>query len=452
MINGGKTVGCTINKNSTIFPAGYPGSSSTSSTSSSPTSSSSSTKSPTSATSNPTASASAAQGIDSNAKQPHPSTSRFPSSAVGLGLGLGLFFGALLTLLAIVLFGCYRRSKGDRHSTISTDPSRPQTGSTLYDGPRSKFGVSSPIPIALAARTDFLRRDPSSRLYRTGTKVKSWFSSASSPRHPPRMETMPAYDPNQYRADPTHPASHWKTPISPPDNTNPSLPAGAIPLSTFPHSHPTHSSAPPSPIHDHELRHHPSNSTSNSNHTSSHNNPFTSIPRTPPSPPLPSPHPSFPSPSHSPTSPSGPLTPRTLHRPDSAIETESIKIYTPPSMLPPAHPLHHNIDAVGHDYGSGSGRGVRSPSGGLNTLPQRAFESPGAAPKPLFAEIQRPMGGNGAGGGAGNGVLGHPAFLDEDPMKGHGRRQGEGYGEGERDRPNTTFTDIMHRAGFEGRR
>lgn len=374
-IDGGKTVGCTINKNSTIFPANYPKpSSQTSPSSSSPgVSKSTSSGSPKS-----TSSASASQGIDSNTSQPHPSISKFPSQAVGLGLGLGLFFGALLTLLAITLFGCYRRSKTYRNSTFSVT-SRPDTGSTLYGIPRSKFGVSSPIPMAQSARTDFLRRDNSSALKRTGTKVKSWFSSASSPRQAPSTDPVPSFNPEKYRADPANPAAHWKLP-NPSPNSNA---AGAIPMTNLP----KHDQNPPSPIHDHERYH--------------EEKPFSPITRSP-SPASPASH-DF----SSPASTMPPETPRTFRRPES--NTESIKIYTPPSMALPA--TNH-----------------------LPTLPSRAFESPGAAPKPLFAEISP------------QGLPQQPAFLGVDPMAQEGSEKGQ------RERPNTTFTDIMHRAGFEGRR
>lgn len=381
MINGGKTVGCTINKNSTIFPAGYPNSpSSSSSASSSP----SSSKSTSSGSPKSTASASASQGIDSNRSQPHPTTSRFPGQAVGLGLGLGLLFGAVLTLLAITLFGCYRRSKIDRNSA-SSDLSRPGTGSTLYGASHSKFGVSSPIPMAQSARTDFLRRDNSSALKRTGTKVKSWFSSASSPRQPPPAEPMPTYNPNKYHPDPANSASHWKMPNTAPNSSR----AGAIPMANLP----KHDRDPPSPIHDHDRDHNHGNT----------DNPFTPITRSP-SPASPD-SPDF----SSPTSTNAPATPRTLHRPDS--NTESIKIYTPPSMALP-------------------------PNTNLPTLPSRAFESPNAAPKPLFAEIST------------HNLPQQPAFLGVDPMASEDERRRAA----ERERPNTTFTDIMQRAGFEGRR
>ena len=131
----------------------------------------------TSPTSSPTAAASNGTGINSNAPPITTQCTRFPGAAVAAGFFPGMLAGALLALVGVI---CLGRS---RHQSSSAATSPPSKFSSHYRGRSSDgaiIGVSDPIPISQATRTDFLRRQPE-MLKRTGTRMKSWFSSKSSP-------------------------------------------------------------------------------------------------------------------------------------------------------------------------------------------------------------------------------------------------------------------------------
>ena len=162
----------------------------------------SSTSSPTtksSSTPTSTASASSANGIDSTKTPASMQCSRFPAAAVAAGFFPGVLAGALLALLLVICVG-------RRH------PDRSSKGSSKFSKFRERgadgaiIGVSEPIAIEQNnARTDFLRWQPDA-LKRTGTRVKSWFSSKGSPR---RMDN----ERSPYDHD------NWKMPTPPvPDN------------------------------------------------------------------------------------------------------------------------------------------------------------------------------------------------------------------------------------------
>jgi hypothetical protein len=187
-----------------------PSSSSSTSTATPPsTASSTSITSSVNPTSSATAAASNGTGIDSNRPPITTQCARFPGAAVAAGFFPGMLAGALLALVAVICLGKSRRGSP---SAASSPPSK---FSSHYRG-RSRdgaiIGVSDPIPISQAARTDFLRRQPE-MLKRTGTRMKSWFSSKSSPTF------LGGESPNTQ--------NHWKMPTPPvPDNV-PLEPLGA---------------------------------------------------------------------------------------------------------------------------------------------------------------------------------------------------------------------------------
>ena len=159
-------------------------------------------------TSSPTAVASNGTGINSNAPITTQCT-RFPGAAVAAGFFPGMLAGALLALLGVICLG------KSRHKSSLAANSPPSKFSSHYRGRSSDgaiIGVSDPILISQPARTDFLRRQPE-MLKRTGTRMKSWFSSKSSPTF------LGGESPNTQ--------NHWKMPTPPvPDNV-PLEPLGA---------------------------------------------------------------------------------------------------------------------------------------------------------------------------------------------------------------------------------
>ena len=163
-----------IANTSSLSPSSSSSSSATPSTSTPSTSSTSSTSSP---KISPTAVASNGTGIDSNAPPVTTQCPRFPGEAVAVGFFPGMLAGSLVTLLAIICLGQLR------HNSPAADSSPPSKFSSHYrgrSGDGAIIGVSDPIPISQATRTDFLRRQPE-MLHRTRTTMKSWFSSKSSP-------------------------------------------------------------------------------------------------------------------------------------------------------------------------------------------------------------------------------------------------------------------------------
>jgi hypothetical protein len=159
-------------------------------------------------TGSPTAVASNGTGINSNAPITTQCT-RFPGAAVAAGFFPGMLAGALLALLGVICLG------KSRHKSSLAASSPPSKFSSHYRGRSSDgaiIGVSDPILISQPARTDFLRRQPE-MLKRTGTRMKSWFSSKSSPTF------LGGESPNTQ--------NHWKMPTPPvPDNV-PLEPLGA---------------------------------------------------------------------------------------------------------------------------------------------------------------------------------------------------------------------------------
>jgi hypothetical protein len=163
----------------------------------------------TSPTGSPTAAASNGTGINSNTPPITAQCTRFPGAAVAAGFFPGMLAGALLALIGVICLG------KSRHKSSSAPNSPPSKFSSHYRG-RSRdgaiVGVSDPIPISHAARTEFLRRQPE-MLKRTGTRMKSWFSSKSSPTF------LGGESPSSQ--------NHWKMPTPPvPDNV-PLEPLGA---------------------------------------------------------------------------------------------------------------------------------------------------------------------------------------------------------------------------------
>jgi hypothetical protein len=160
-------------------------------------------------TGSPTAAASNGTGINSNAPPITAQCTRFPGAAVAAGFFPGMLAGALLAFLGVICLG------KSRHKSSSIANSPPSKFSSHYRGRSSDgaiIGVSDPIPISQAARTDFLRRQPE-MVKRTGTRMKSWFSSKSSPTF------LGGESPNTQ--------NHWKMPTPPvPDNV-PLEPLGA---------------------------------------------------------------------------------------------------------------------------------------------------------------------------------------------------------------------------------
>lgn len=156
-----------------------------------------------------TAAASNITGIDSNHPPIMTQCTRFPGAAVAAGFFPGMLAGALLALLGVI---CLGRS---RHKSVSAASSPPSKFSSHFRG-RSRdgtiIGVSDPIPTSHATRTDFLRRQPE-MLKRTGTRMKSWWSSKSSPTF--------------LGGESPHTQTHWKMPTPPVPNNVPLEPLGA---------------------------------------------------------------------------------------------------------------------------------------------------------------------------------------------------------------------------------
>jgi hypothetical protein len=160
-------------------------------------------------TSSPAAEASNSTGINSNVPPITPHCNRFPGAAVAAGFFPGMLAGALLALIGVI---CLGRPKRRVPSAASSPPSK---FSSHYRGRSSDgtiIGVSEPIPTPQATRTDFLRRQPE-MLKQTKTRMKSWFSSKSSPTF------LGGESPNAQ--------NHWKMPTPPAPDNVPLEPLGA---------------------------------------------------------------------------------------------------------------------------------------------------------------------------------------------------------------------------------
>ena len=166
---------------------------STTSTSSTPTSTS---------TSSPTAAASNGTGIDSNNHPIVAHCSRFPAAAIAAGFFPGMIAGAFLALLLVICSG--RRKNQTPKSSLYSQHNR---------------NISEPIPTHHSNRSDFTRR-PEMMLRHTQTRMKSWFSSKSSP-------TFLGED-TAYRGHdvPNDGEDNWKMPTPPVPNNVPLQPLG----------------------------------------------------------------------------------------------------------------------------------------------------------------------------------------------------------------------------------
>jgi hypothetical protein len=186
---------------------------SSSSSSSTPTASSVASSASTASSVHPSSSATAAAsngtGIDSNHPPVTAQCTRFPGAAVAAGFFPGMLAGALLALLGVI---CLGKPRHKSPSAASSPPSKFSSHSRVRSRDGAIIGVSDPIPISQAARSDFLRRQPE-MLRRTGTRMKSWWSSKSSPTF--------------LGGESPHTQNHWKMPTPPVPNNVPLEPLGA---------------------------------------------------------------------------------------------------------------------------------------------------------------------------------------------------------------------------------
>ncbi|RMJ21275.1 hypothetical protein PHISP_07854 [Aspergillus sp. HF37] len=154
----------------------------------------------------------------SESAEPHPCPA-FPSKAIVAGFFPGAVFGAFLALLVVFLLRKRQTSLSPSHKTDHYyghyHPNRSSDGTVL--------GISDPIPSHDSSyRTDFLLRrgasnttthpdDSSARavLRRTGTRVKSFFSSSSSTHRSNQNQSAPNYDLD-------HPVPPLPRPATPP--------------------------------------------------------------------------------------------------------------------------------------------------------------------------------------------------------------------------------------------
>lgn len=174
--------------------------------------SSTAASSATSASKTASATASPSSTIPAIAAQQTPLCTRFPGGAVAVGFFPGLFAGAILALIGVILLG--KQHEKRPHSKGSMGGSSHKYSNSLKRGRAADgtvIGISDPIPMQDGgARTDFLRRQ--NTLLRTGTnRAKSWFS----PRSMSDAETA---------TSPLNPINHWKMPTPPEPNNIPANP------------------------------------------------------------------------------------------------------------------------------------------------------------------------------------------------------------------------------------
>lgn len=199
---------CQIDKD-TSATSGSPPSASSTASSSATTSSTATTTPSTSSTPTPIP---AGSGINSTVAQTTKCPS-FPGCAVAAGFFPGLIAGALLALLFVICLGKRHR---DRPNSSSSSKKFGHYRNRSADG--AIIGVSEPMPshAQSSVRTDFLRRDqqdlgPKGRLQRTGSRVKSWFSTHSGHNNP--------YNRNNYEM-PAQPPLPVQVPVTPPNQTH----------------------------------------------------------------------------------------------------------------------------------------------------------------------------------------------------------------------------------------
>lgn len=193
------------------------------------------TSASTSSTSTTSTTKPSATGIDSTkpaAAENTPLCPRFPGGAVAAGFFPGMLVGAVMALIGVICLGRRHREEDRPYSKDSGWSSLHKHSNSYTRGRKAGgtiTGISGPIPMQGGARTEFLRREPSTMFRNGAHRAQSWFSSRSSPRFHDGADKNAALNPTNHWKMPTPPApSHVpmnavgkSVPVTPPSQIRP---------------------------------------------------------------------------------------------------------------------------------------------------------------------------------------------------------------------------------------